>query len=262
MENNYLNFKTNNDIHKFQKYIQRNYKITLSKANLIIFYNYLNLNNLNLKNLITKKKNKSNSGVIVITILTSGTPEYTDNNGDKVIGKFSCVIDCAYCPNEKGHQGNNWVDQPRSYLYSEPAVLRANENNFDPVLQFNARVSTLIKMGHIVDKVEIIILGGTWSNYHNNYKDNFITSIYYAANSYYNKREMLSLEEEINLNETSNIHIIGLTLETRPDTINLNEIRNFRRYNCTRIQLGVQHTNNDVLKKLKEDIQLKKYFMQ
>ena len=190
-ENNYLNFKTNNDIHKFQKYIQRNYKITLSKANLIIFYNYFNLNNLNLKNLITKKKNKSNSGVIVITILTSGTPEYTDNNGDKVIGKFSCKHDCAYCPNEKGHEGNNWVDQPRSYLYSEPAVLRANENNFDPVLQFNARVSTLIKMGHIVDKVEIIILGGTWSNYHNNYKDNFITSIYYAANSYYNKREIV-----------------------------------------------------------------------
>ena len=259
-ENNYLNFKTNNDIHKFQKYIQRNYKITLSKANLIIFYNYLNLNNLNLKNLITKKKNKSNSGVIVITILTSGTPEYTDNNGDKVIGKFSCKHDCAYCPNEKGHEGNNWVDQPRSYLYSEPAVLRANENNFDPVLQFNARVSTLIKMGHIVDKVEIIILGGTWSNYHNNYKDNFITSIYYAANSYYNKREMLSLEEEINLNETSNIHIIGLTLETRPDTINLNEIKNFRRYNCTRVQLGVQHTNNDVLKKIKRGHSIEKVF--
>lgn len=58
------------------------------------------------------------------------------------------------------------------------------------------------------------------------------------------------------------IHIIGLTLETRPDCINLDEIKEFRKYNCTRVQLGVQHTNNEVLKKLKEDILLKKYIKQ
>ena len=64
------------------------------------------------------------------------------------------------------------------------------------------------------------------------------------------KRPKKTLEEEIEINETSQIHIIGLTLETRPDTINIEEIANFRRYNCTRIQLGVQHTNNYVLKKI------------
>ena len=242
---------SNEDIALFQKYIQKNFKITISKCNLMFFYNSLNIDNIKLKKLITKKKNKSNSGVIVVTILTSGSPEYIDDEGNKKIGKFSCKHDCAYCPNEKAHKGNNWVDQPRSYLYSEPAVLRANENNFDPILQFNSRVSTLIKMGHIVDKVELIVLGGTWSNYHKNYKDTFITSTYYAANTYYEKRGMLSLEEEITLNERAKIHIIGLTLETRPDTINLNEILEFRRYNCTRVQIGVQHTNNEVLKKIK-----------
>lgn len=107
-------------------------------------------------------------------------------------------------------------------------------------------------MGHVVDKLEIIVLGGTWSNYHKNYKDKFIKEVYYAANTYYDKREILSLEEEITLNETAKIHIIGLTLETRPDTITLNEIKELRRYNCTRIQLGVQHTNNEVLKKIKK----------
>ena len=249
--NNIDNLKSNSDIIIFQKNIQKKYKITISKCNLMFFYNSLNIENIMLKKLITKKKNKSNSGVIVVTILTSGSPEYIDDEGNKKIGKFSCKHDCAYCPNEKAHEGNNWVDQPRSYLYSEPAVLRANENKFDPILQFNSRVSTLMKMGHIVDKVELIVLGGTWSNYHKNYKDTFITSTYYAANTYYEKRDMLSLDEEIALNETAKIHIIGLTLETRPDTINLNEILEFRRYNCTRVQIGVQHTNNEVLKKIK-----------
>jgi ELP3 family radical SAM enzyme/protein acetyltransferase len=111
-------------------------------------------------------------------------------------------------------------------------------------------------MGHIPDKLEIIVLGGTWSEYPRNYQDCFITDLYYAANSYFDseqnehKRPKLSLEEEIEINETAKIHIIGLTLETRPDTITLEEITNFRRYNCTRIQLGVQHTNNAILKKI------------
>ena len=252
--------KTNDDITKFQKHIQRTLKVSLSKSNLIYFYKSLNIDNLTIKNLITKKKNKSNSGVIVITILTSGTPEYLDDEGNKVIGKFSCRHNCAYCPNEKAHEGNNWVDQPRSYLYTEPAVLRANDNNFDPILQFNSRVDALINMGHIVDKLEIIVLGGTWSNYHKNYKDYFITATYYAANTYYEKRDMLSLEEEIILNESAKIHIIGLTLETRPDCINLDEIKEFRKYNCTRVQLGVQHTNNEVLKKIKRGHSVEKVY--
>jgi len=50
----------------------------------------------------------------------------------RLLASFSCRHNCAYCPNEKAHDGNNWVDQPRSYLYSEPAVLRANENKFEP----------------------------------------------------------------------------------------------------------------------------------
>jgi ELP3 family radical SAM enzyme/protein acetyltransferase len=246
---------------RFQKHIQRTYKITLSKSNLIYFYNYLNINNLAFKKLITKKKSKSNSGVIVITLLTSGNPEYIDDNGVLIKDKFSCRHNCAYCPNEKAHEGNNWVDQPRSYLYTEPAVLRANENNFDPILQFNSRITSLINMGHVVDKLELIILGGTWSNYNIKYRDYFITSTYYAANTFYtDKRDMLSLEDEITLNETSKIHIIGLTLETRPDEITLNEIKELRRYNCTRVQLGVQHTDNEVLKKIKRGHTIEKVY--
>lgn len=242
-------FKNITDVEKFRLSIQKKYKIVLSKPDLINIYNQLNLNDENLKNLIIKKRQKSTSGVIVITVLTSGNPSYEEDG--KIITKtFSCKHNCAYCPNEKAHEGNGWIDQPRSYLYSEPAVLRANANDFDPIKQFNSRVSTLISMGHTIDKIELIVLGGTWTQYPKKYQDWFITSIYYAANTFYDSRPMYSLEQEITINETAKIHIIGLTLETRPDTIDLNEIKELRKYNCTRVQLGVQHTDNNVLKKI------------
>ena len=238
-----------NDTEKFLLFIRRKYKICLRKSDLIKIYNHLNLTDTYLKRSITKKRGKSHSGILEITILTSAKPEYIDENGKLVTGKFSCKHDCAYCPFEKASKENNWVEQPRSYLFSEPAVLRANQNNFDPILQMNSRISTLIEMGHTADKLEILVLGGTWSEYPRLYQEQFITKTYYAANVFFDidKRDMKSLEEEIEINEKAQIHIIGLTLETRPDTITLEEIRRFRRYNCTRIQLGVQHTNNDVL---------------
>ncbi len=251
-KNMYQTLKTRTDIDRFKKYIQKQYKYTLSHVDMIQIYNSLHIDDTQFKKLITKKKCKSDSGVLVITVLTSAHPEYIDEDGNKRIAKFSCKHDCAYCPNEPAHEGNNWVAQPRSYLFSEPAVLRANDNDFDAIKQVNARLSALINMGHVADKLEIIVLGGTWSEYPRHYQDRFITELYYAVNTYNEKqkRDMLSLEDEIMLNENADIHIIGLTLETRPDTITLNEIKNFRRYNCTRIQLGVQHTHNDVLKKI------------
>lgn len=245
--------KTREDLDKFKKHIQKAYKLTLSGAELIKIYNTLGLEDLELKKLITKKKCKSDSGVLVITVLTSAHPEYTDEDGVQRVARFSCKHDCAYCPNEPAHKDNKWVPQPRSYLYSEPAVLRANDNKFDPILQMHSRINALICMGHIPDKLEVIVLGGTWSEYPRQYQDKFITSLYYAANTFFDRmprRRPSTLEEEITINETAKIHIIGLTLETRPDTITLEEIKNFRRYNCTRVQLGVQHTHNDVLQKI------------
>ena len=250
-------FATVGDIDRFKKGIQKKYKYTVSNAEFIKIYKHLQLENQQLRNLITKKKCKSNSGVLVITVLTSAHPEYIDEDGLAKRARFSCKHDCAYCPNEPAHEGNNWVAQPRSYLYSEPAVLRANANDFDPIKQMNSRITSLINMGHIPDKLEIIVLGGTWSEYPRNYQDRFISDLYYSANVYFgdsdgndSKRPKKTLEEEIEINETARIHIIGLTLETRPDTITIEEIANFRRYNCTRVQLGVQHTSNAVLKKI------------
>ena len=237
-------------IFNFIKDMNKKFKINCSKIDLVKIYNSLGYEDYDLKKKLIKKVQKSQSGIISVTVLTSGTPEYINSCGEVIKGTFSCLHNCSYCPNEKPSEDNGWVQQPRSYLFTEPAVLRANQNGFDPIRQMNARISSLINMGHQVDKIELLVLGGTWSEYPKEYQEQFITKLYYAANIFYEieKRDVLSLEEELLINETSKIHIIGLTLEMRSDSININEIKRLRRFNCTRVQLGIQHTDNEVLK--------------
>jgi len=193
-----------------------------------------------LENLLVGKKVRSHSGVLVITVFTSPYPE--DENG--VPQKFSCAYDCAYCPNEP--------DQPRSYLLREPGVLRANQEKFDSYSQIMARLRALENMGHPLDKLEILILGGTFTSYPRYYIKKFIRDLFYAANTYFSieKRERLSLLEEQKINETTQIKIIGVTIETRPDTIDLSFIKFARKLGVTRIQLGVQHIDDFVLRKI------------
>lgn len=205
---------------------------------------------------------------MVVTVVTSPWPKSSEQNyGPDVEGSvhdadaftkpeetiklskknktFSCKYDCFYCPSEPG--------QPRSYIKKEPAVARANQHRFDAINQFRDRGLTYLINGHPFDKVELIVLGGTWTSYPRDYQDDFICDLYYAANTFYNKdyetnpREKKTLEEEILMNETSFCRIIGLTLETRPDQINAEEIIRFRRFGVTRVQLGVQHVDKDIL---------------
>lgn len=218
----------------------------LSKPQIVrAYYRLLETNEIqrsaSFERIATKKAVRSNSGVVVITLLTAP-------------GSFSCPHDCHYCPDEPG--------QPRSYLSTEPAVARANQNEFDPVRQFYDRAGTLAKQGHTVDKVEIIVLGGTWSGYPRDYQQSFCRDIFYAANTFDEGKSRLgarqeaaasvrprhSLLDEQMLNEKAVVKIIGLTLETRPDHISTDEVRRLRRLGCTRVQIGVQHTDDEVLR--------------
>ncbi len=189
------------------------------------------------RQIVIKKPMKSQSGVLVITVLTSPYPVV---NGRPQ--RFSCQWNCYYCPNEPG--------QPRSYLHDEPSVLRANQNNFDPILQFTERAMTLYVNGHPLDKVELLVLGGTWSSYPMSYREDFVRDLFFAANTLLvrsNRREPLSLTQEKTINSQAKCRIIGITLETRPDCINPEELRHFRRVGCTRVQLGIQHTDDAIL---------------
>jgi elongator complex protein 3 len=221
--------------------LTRKYSILPNKRSMSMMYQYLVKNNIIEKNkqfesYIVKKASKSWSGVIVITIVMR--PD-----------QFSCPENCSYCPNQTKKNGA-LVDMPRSYLDSEPAVKRAVQHNFDTSAQFFSRVKTLEENGHTIDKAEIILEGGTFSSYSRKYQIELMRDIYYSANTYFDegeKRNRFSLEEEITINESAKLKIIGITIETRPDHINKGELKRLRTYGVTRIQLGVQSIYDDVL---------------
>lgn len=184
----------------------------------------------NFAQLLTKRAVRTLSGVSVITVLSK---------------PFVCPGKCVYCPTEP--------NMPKSYLSNEPAAMRAKMNLFDAIRQMTMRIRALENNGHQVDKLEVLILGGTWSVYPDQYQDEFVRDLFYAANVYGQAatREPLSLEEEQKINEDTKYKIIGLTLETRPDFINSTEIKKMRRLGTTRVQLGIQHTDNKILDYIK-----------
>jgi ELP3 family radical SAM enzyme/protein acetyltransferase len=191
-----------------------------------------------MKKYMIKKQVRSNSGVLVVTIVLAPN-------------KFSCKYDCAYCPQETDLSGN--PTQPRSYLSNEPAMLRALESNFDIKGQFNSRITSYKATGNIAQtssKIEVIFSGGTWESYPIEYREQVIRELYWSANSVDEPRESKTLEEEISINETSKYRIIGFTLETRPDNVTPETIVQYRRWGVTRIQIGVQHYDDAILKKM------------
>jgi len=118
-------------------------------------------------------------------------------------------------------------------------------------------MKALYLCGHECDKLEVLVLGGTWTSYPIPYREQFIRDIYYAANTFFERfadvnqvRDQLTLQEEKDINKTTRCKVIGLTLETRPDTITAKELKLLRYYGCTRVQLGIQHIDNDVLTKI------------
>ena len=215
-----------------------------------------------LKLLLRKKASRNLSGINEITIITAPFP-----NGQK----YSCKHNCYYCPNEPAHAGNNFQAQPRSYLYYEPAVQRANRWDFNAIQQMFDRMDSLFNTGQTVDKLELIIEGGTFDEYPIDYLEIFHRDLFYAANIYFEFRQLfsnydnsnnldpnkiqqlrqpLSVTEEMAINKTAKAHIIGICIETRPDTIDDDSLKRYRKWGITRIQLGLQHVDNNILKKI------------
>jgi ELP3 family radical SAM enzyme/protein acetyltransferase len=229
--------------------LARDAKINIKKTDIILEYqksienNTLDKNIL-LEKMLCKKPSRSISGISSITLVMSPYP-----NGQS----FSCKHNCYYCPNEPAHKGNNYQAQPRSYLYHEPAVRRANRHSFEAYGQMIDRMNTLYRNLHTIDKLEIIVEGGTYTEYPLEYLEDFQMYTYYAANTFFDKepkREPLPLEVEIYLNRSAKVHIIGVCIETRPDAIDDDWIKHFRKCGVTRIQLGIQSTHNHILKKI------------
>ena len=186
---------------------------------------------------------RTQSGVAVVAVLTK---------------PFPCPGKCLYCPTEP--------KMPKSYLSNEPAVMRAISSKFNPYRQVQNRLRSLELNGHKTDKIELIVMGGTFSYLPKKYQKWFITECFRACNNYPKKEGRRKKEEENKIllhkeqrrNEKAKHRIIGLTLETRPDYIDKKEIINFRNLGCTRVELGVQSIFDDVLKVNKRGHNVKK----
>ena len=227
---------------------------------------------------LKRKPTRTISGVTPVTVLTKPYP---------------CPGTCIFCPND--------IRMPKSYLSDEPGAQRAEQNSFDPYLQTYSRLSSLDSIGHNTDKIEIIILGGTWTFYPEPYQIWFIKRVFDAMHDFGNgidhtaeveaiyqdtllnphKRvegviDGRSMERSYNQvintiyaeeiartrfdaatweeleavhreNENAQCRAVGLVIETRPDFLDEKEALRLRRLGCTKIQIGVQSMNDDVL---------------
>jgi len=174
-----------------------------------------------LERLFRTRPIRSLSGIVNVSVLTKPYP---------------CPGKCIYCPKEKGI--------PKSYLSGEPAVERAKKLKYNPYLQVKKRIEMLEYEGHPTDKIELRIIGGTWSYYPRSYQVWFVKRCFDACNN----RESKKLEEAQKLNEKAKHRIIGLSIETRPDFINIKEIKQLRQLGATMVELGVQSIYDNVLK--------------
>ena len=172
-----------------------------------------------------------------------------------LIKPYPCPGKCVYCPSEKGI--------PQSYLSNEPAVMRAIRCNYNPYKQVQLRLRALEANGHEPNKIELIVIGATWSVLPEKYKYWYVKNCFAAANNFSQKSKVKSqkynskikieklkkeLAKEQIINEKTKYRIIGITLETRPDYIDEKELWQMRELGCTRVELGVQAIDDKILK--------------
>ncbi|HSN74953.1 MAG TPA: tRNA uridine(34) 5-carboxymethylaminomethyl modification radical SAM/GNAT enzyme Elp3, partial [Anaerolineae bacterium] len=146
-----------------------------------------------------------------------------------------CPGRCIFCPDDP--------TMPKSYLAREPGAQRALRHDFDPYQQTRSRLTALYNTGHPIDKVELLILGGTWGAYAHTYGEWFIQRCLDALNG----RDSAALHEAQRLNQQAPSRCVGLTIETRPDWVTPDEVMRLRRLGVTRVQLGVQSLDDRIL---------------
>jgi elongator complex protein 3 len=185
---------------------------------------------------IRMKPMRTLSGVTTVTVLTKPYP---------------CPGDCIFCPTDQR--------MPKSYLPDEPGAMRALHHNFDPYEQVVARLEALHAVGHPTDKIELLILGGTWSSYRKDYQVWFLRRCLDALNgtdcgeseptSRQNFRiDCEALKAAQDLNERAAHRNVGLVIETRPDHVNAEEVLWLRKLGVTKVQMGAQSLDDHILK--------------
>ena len=180
-----------------------------------------------LVSILQKKAMRTISGVAIVAVMTS--PENCPHGL------------CIPCP------GGPVINTPQSYTGHEPAALRATLNNFDPYLQTRNRIKQLSAIGHPIDKIDFIIMGGTFTARNPYYQEWFVKRCFDGLNNIKSK----NLIDAQKKNEKAKSRCIGLTVETRPDWFRLCHVDNCLSFGATRVELGVQSVFDEVLYKMK-----------
>ncbi len=201
-------------------------------------YEYLGIKNILVAERIRLKPTRTNSGVATVTVLSK---------------PFPCPGGCIFCPND--------MNMPKSYISSEPGAQRALSNGFDPYAQVYNRLVALKNIGHNIEKVELLVLGGSWSAYPDDYRIAFTKACFDALNDmtqdsheYIKPRECIpsatweDLYRGQHINETAYCRNVGLVFETRPDLVTEEEVLTLRRLGATKVQIGIQSLDDRVLK--------------
>ena len=175
---------------------------------------------------IRMKPMRTQSGVAPVTVLTAPA---------------GCPGKCIFCPDD-------WR-MPKSYIFDEPGCQRAERDGFDPYLQTLGRIQSFESIGHEANKVELLILGGTWSAYGKDYREWFVQRCFDAMNAAGDPdyAGSSSLEEAQRINVTAKHRNVGLVVETRPDWITPEEVRHLRKLGVTKVQIGVQSLDDEML---------------
>ncbi len=232
------NIKNKKEIAKIKKKVSKQYKLTKipSDPEILTYFKEEFGENKDfhiLKDILRLKPIRTISGVAVVSVMTSPAP--------CPHGK------CVPCPGgvERG--------TPQSYIGLEPAAMRGAQHNYDPFKQVLARLKELQTVGHEVDKVEIIVMGGTFPARDKKYKRQFILGIFNALNVFNRQKvkKERSLEKAKRKNEKAKARCVGLTIETRPDFSKKEHIIEMLRFGCTKVEIGVQSIYNHVLEKIR-----------
>lgn len=169
---------------------------------------------------IRMKPIRTLSGVTTVTVLTKPYP---------------CPGKCIFCPTD--------VRMPKSYLPDEPGARRGLEHDFDPYGQVSSRLQALEAVGHPTDKVELLILGGSWCAYRRDYHEWYLKRCFDALNGV----DASGLAEAQARNETAARRNVGIVIETRPLDINPEELKWLRRLGVTKVQMGAQSLDDRIL---------------
>ena len=171
-----------------------------------------------------KKRTRTISGVTPVAVMTQ---------------PMSCPGKCIYCP--------TYPQTPQSYTPESPAVFRARTCDYNTVEQIKLRMAVLADMGHATDKVELIIMGGTFLATPVDYQYRFIKECYDALN----ETQSASLAEAKRNNENARHRCTGLCIETRPDWCSQADIDRMLEFGATRVELGVQTLDDEIYRLVK-----------